>query len=274
VKWLTIRSDRNDKFAQPLGTWIGDPKLQTGVTFEGPALKGATDIVLPRVDHRETAFSAPAFEAMFRFITGKAPSTLAILAEDPVILGGKVVGAGLSSTDPASGNYANNLPLPGAKLEVYATDPATGERRGGAVLTQVVGADGAWGPLRAQPATPYEFVLTAPGYATTHIYRSRFPRSSRIIHLRPDRVAAFERSATALVTLTRPRGYFDPERDKMVFDRRSPPPGVQPGAGVSSSRLQLLDVGRTVLAEFNAEKIAGRSWPLANNEVSVLELTY
>jgi triacylglycerol lipase len=274
VKWLTLRSDRNDKYAQPLGTWIGDPKLQTGVTYEGPALKGATDVVLPRVDHRETSFSPAAFEAMYRFITGKAPATLQVVPENHIMLGGKVVGTGISSTDPASGSFANNLPLPGAKLEVYATDPATGERRGPAVLAQAVGADGAWGPMHAQPGTPYEFVLSAPGYATTHIYRGPFPRSSAIVHMRPDRIAVFERGAKAIVTLTRPRGYFDPERDKMIFDRRSPPPGVQPGAGVATSRIQLLEADRAVLAEFNGEKLAGRSWPVANNEVTVLELTY
>lgn len=274
VKWLTIRSDRNDKFAQPLGTWIGDPKLQTGVTYEGPALKGATNIVLPRVDHRETSFSPEAFAATYRFITGKEPATLQVLPEDHLMLSGKVVGSGLSSTDPASGTFANNMPLPGARLEVFATDPATGERRGPAALTQTIGADGAWGPMHALPGTPYEFVISAPGYATTHIYRSPFPRSSAIVHLRPDRIAVFERSAAAIVTLARPRGYFDPERDKMIFDRRSPPPGVQPGAGVATSRIQLLDVGRPVLAEFNGEKLAGRSWPVANNEVTVMELTY
>ena len=230
--------------------------------------------MLPRGDHRETAFSPAAFEAMHRFITGKAPATTQIVPEDRIVLAGKVVGLGLSSTDPASGNFANNLPLPGARLEVYATDPATGERRGPAVLSQAVGDSGAWGPLRAQPGTPYEFVLAAPGYATTHIYRGPFPRSSAIVHLRPDRIALFERAATAIVTLTRPRGYFDPERDKTIFDRRSPPPGVQPGAGVATSRIQLLEVGRPVLAEFNGEKLAGRSWPVANNEVAVLELTY
>jgi len=29
-----------------------------------------------------------------------------------------------------------------------------------------------------------------------------------------------------------------------------------------------------VVAEFNGEKLVGRTWPTANNEVSVLELTY
>jgi hypothetical protein len=29
-----------------------------------------------------------------------------------------------------------------------------------------------------------------------------------------------------------------------------------------------------VAAEFNGEKVVGRTWPTANNEVTVLELTY
>ncbi|MDP3412657.1 MAG: alpha/beta fold hydrolase, partial [Polaromonas sp.] len=69
VKWLTLRSDNNDKFAQPDGLWIGARGTPTNVTFDGPALKGATNIVLPRVDHRETSFSPAAFEATYRFIT-------------------------------------------------------------------------------------------------------------------------------------------------------------------------------------------------------------
>ena len=54
---MTIRSDNNDKYAQPTGQWIGDRNLQTGVTYAGPELKGATNVVLPRVDHRETSFA-------------------------------------------------------------------------------------------------------------------------------------------------------------------------------------------------------------------------
>src|SRR3954467_10122192 len=120
VKWLTLRSDNNDKYAQPLGTWIGDPKLATGVTYAGPELKGATNLVLPRVDHRETSFSPAAFAATYRFITGREPATLNIVPEERVVLRGKVTGLGASSTDPSSGNVSNNLPLPGARLEVYA----------------------------------------------------------------------------------------------------------------------------------------------------------
>src|SRR5690349_2804751 len=41
VPFLTLRSDGNDKYAQPDGRWFGQPHLRTNVTFDGPALKGA-----------------------------------------------------------------------------------------------------------------------------------------------------------------------------------------------------------------------------------------
>jgi hypothetical protein len=125
----------------------------------------------------------------------------------------------------------------------------------------------------AQHDTPYEFVVSAPGYATTHVYRSPFPRSSNIVNLRPERIAAADRGAPSLVLFTRPRGYFDPARDRMAFDGQSPPPGVLPGAGVSTSRLKPAGPQRTVVGEFSGERVVGRTWP-GDDQVSVLELTY
>jgi pimeloyl-ACP methyl ester carboxylesterase len=273
VKWLTIRSDNNDKYAQPQGTWIGDARLVTGVSYEGPELKGATNVVIPRIDHRETSFSPAAFDATYRFITGRAPATLEVLPQEPVVLRGKVSGLGLSSTDPGSGNFANNLPLVGARLEVFAIDAATGERRGGPAHTQVIAAGGLWGPFTTRTDSFHEFVITAAGYASTHIYRSPFPRSSSLVNLRPERIPETDRAGPSLVILTRPRGYFDPARDRMSFDGQSPP-GVLAGAGVSSSRLKPAGAMRAVVAQFNGERVVGRTWPTANNEVTVLELTY
>lgn len=274
VKWMTVRSDNNDKFAQPDGLWIGMKGTATFVTHAGPELKGATNVVIPRIDHRETSFSPAAFEAAYRFITGRAPASATIRAEDRVTLAGKVGGLGVSSLDPKSGNFSNNLPLPGARLEVYAVDPATGERRGAAAYGKTIGEDGQWGPFAAQPGTPYEFVIAAPGYATTHIYRGPFPRSSSIVNLRPERIADADKDAASIAVMTRPRGYFDPARDKMAFDGQSPPPGAVPGAGVASSRIKPASAGRAVTAEFNGERITGRLWPAASQHVSVLELTY
>src|SRR5690606_17413412 len=99
VKWLTLRSDRNDKYAQPHGRWIGAPGTPTGVSFDGPALKGATNEVLANADHREVSFGPQAFAHTFRFITGREPATTAITPEAAIVLDGKVSGYGVDN-DP------------------------------------------------------------------------------------------------------------------------------------------------------------------------------
>jgi triacylglycerol lipase len=272
VAWLTIRSDNNDKFAQPDGVWIGAKGIATNVTFEGPALKGARNVVLPTRDHREVSYHAEAFAHTFRFITGRDPATTAITPEPRVVLTGLVTSTGAGGP--------TNLPLAGATVEVYATDAATGERRGAALVKTTVGADGRWGPLTTDANTPLEFVVSAAGYAMHHVYRSPFPRSSAIVHLRPERLSPNDRNATAVVTFVRPRGYFGLPRDQIVFDTQNPAPGIPPGvAGVASSRLALSDgVSRTVVGDYRsgaiAERVVGRSWPTVDNQLTTLELHY
>lgn len=274
VKWMTVRSDRNDKFAQPDGLWIGMAGKPTGVTFAGPELKGATNVVIPRIDHRETSFSPAAFDAAYRFITGQTPRAAAIFAEARPVLNGQVSGLGVNPADPKTGNFANNLPLAGASVTVFAVDPLTGARNGPAAHQKTVGADGLWGPFNAAPNTFYEFEVSAPGYAIAHIYRSPFARSSPLVHIRAERLADADKGAGAVVAFTRPRGYFDPARDAIVLDGATTLPGVTPGAGVASSRLRLPLEPRSVRAEFNGERLVGRTWPAAQGHVSVLELTY
>ncbi|MEJ8823478.1 alpha/beta fold hydrolase [Variovorax humicola] len=276
VRWLTLRSDNNDKYAQPDGAMIGAPGQPTNIGYDAPALKGATNVVLPRVDHREAALSPAAFGATWMFLTGAAPARTDIAAEADIVLDGRVTGLGLSSTDPASGAFPNNLPVVGAQVAVYATDPASGARQGDAVHRKTVGADGRWGPFQAKPGLAYEFEISAAGYATTHVFRSPFPRSSGIVNLQPTRILPADSDARAIVVFSRPRGYFDAQRDTMRFDGKATLPGVPPrGAGVSTSKLKLdSDMPRAVSGEFNGERITGLVWPAAPGHVTVLELTY
>ena len=271
VKWMTIRSDNNDLYAQPDGAWLGAKGTPTNVTFEGPALKGAENVVIPGIDHRETSYSPKAFAQAYRFITGAQPATLAVVPENRVVLDGKVSGRGLNNVQ---GNYATNLPLGGATVEVFATQPATGERMGAAVHRKTVGADGLWGPFAADGKATYEFVISAPGYAVTHIYRSPFPRSSNIVHLRGERLAEADKDAKAVVSMIRPRGYYGLPRDSISLDGKSPPAGIPTGvAGVAAARLKVADAaGRSVVGEFNGERIAGMAWPVADNHTVLLEL--
>ncbi len=272
VQWMTIRSDNNDKFAQPDGVWIGAKGTPTNVTFDGPALKGANNVVLPGRDHREVSYHPEAFAAAFRFVTGRAPATtsaLHITPEAAVTLSGKVTG--FTAGGPT------NLPLPGARLQVFVTDAATGERRGAALVDQTIGADGRWGPLRTDSRTPLEFVLDAPGSAISHTYRAPFLRSSDIVHLRPERaIADADKDAAAIVTFSRPRAYFGLPRDVVLLNGETGP-GIPPGvAGVATSKRKFAAPGQVVTGEFRSgivnERIAGRTWPAAERRVTVLEL--
>ena len=267
VRFLTLRSDGYDLYAQPDGAYIGHPGTPTNVTFSGPALKGALNLTLDHVDHRETAFSPRAFPEIYKFIVGRAPSRIAIAPEAKVTLNGAVTGV--------DGDTPTNAPVEGAKVEVYAVDPDTAARKGAALLTRTTGADGVWGPLETDSATELEFVISTPGGLVTHIYRSPFPRSFGLLNLRPALAKEAKGAAAAIVTMNRPRGYFGQPRDAILIDGKLPdgiPPGVPAVWRLPCAFATLED--RPIVCEFNQERIVAKMWPLKDGHVSIAELTY
>ena len=267
VRFMTIRSDNNDKYAQPDGRFLGKPGRATGVSYDGPALKGAENVVIAKIDHRETAFSPQAFAQMYRFITGDAPVRTDIVPEAAVVLNGKV--------NDMRGGVPTNLPLAGANVEIYEVSAATGARAGGPVHAQTTAADGLWGPFAARPGSYYEFVIRAPGRAITHIYRSPFPRSSDIVHLRPADFGKGDASAGSVVIITRPRGYFGHGRDSFLLDGKVPP-GINQGVPGGSTGKLLLPEGamRPVHARFNEESITVQNWPAKDRHIVIAEFHY
>jgi pimeloyl-ACP methyl ester carboxylesterase len=265
--FLTLRSDGLDKFAQADGRFIGKPGTPTNVTSEGPALKGATNLVLGPVDHRETAYSPRAFREIYKFIIGREPDRLEIVAEDEVTLSGLVTGM--------PGGVQTNRPVADALVEVFRVVPATGERIGSAVHGGNTTADGRWGPATVDPAWHLEIVLTSVGSTTTHFYRSPFPRSSDIVHLRAGRALTPDDTGP-IVMMSRPRGYFGLPRDVVLLDGKEP---TDVKAGVPTDSLTTLKlpadgVGRAVIALFNEERIVARAWPVGENRIAIAELTY
>jgi pimeloyl-ACP methyl ester carboxylesterase len=267
--FLTLRSDGLDKYAQADGRFVGMPGKPTGVTAEGPALKGATNLVLGAVDHRETAFHPRAFREIYKFVAGSEPDRIKIVPEAEVGLSGLVTGT--------PGGVQTNRPVADASVEVYRVSPDTGERTGDVIHSSQTGADGRWGPVRVDPSWFLEMVLTSPGSTTTHFYRSPFPRSSNIVHLRAARaLGPADAGAGAVVLMSRPRGYFGLPRDVVLFDGKEPAdvkPGV-PTDSISTLRLSAAEAGRPVAALFNQERIVARAWPASENRIAVAELTY
>lgn len=269
VAFLTLRSDGMDKYAQADGRFIGKPGTSTGVTNEGPELKGATNLVLGALDHREVAFHPRAFREIYKFIAGREPARIAIVPEPSVRLSGLVTGT--------PGGVSTNRPVAGATVDIFRVDPDTGERKGDAVHSAKTGADGRWGPAQVEPSWALEFALASPDAPTTHIYRSPFARSSDVVHLRAARpLGPADKDAGAVVIMSRPRGYFGLPRDVVLLDGKEPA-DVKPGVPTDSTatlRLPASEAGRNITAQFNEERIVARAWPASENRIAIAELTY
>lgn len=266
VRFVTLRSDKLDKYAQPTGEFIGQPGKPTGVSYDAPALKGAENLVIDGLDHREIAFHARAFAEIYRAVTGKAPESTAIVPEPSPVLDGLV--GGYASGAPS------NLPVVGATVEVFEIDPATGARRGEAAHRATTRFDGRWGPFTAKPDAAYEFVVAAPGYPTHHVYRTPFPRSSRFVHLHLGPANAKLKDAAAAVTLTRPRGYLGHGRDTFTIDGKVPE-GVNEGVpGTSAATMVFPEAGKAVAVVLNDERLMVRSEAPASGHLALAEFHY
>lgn len=264
--FLTLRSDGFDKYAQPDGALIGRPGVPTGVPTEGPALRGATNLVLGQVDHRETATSPRAFREIYKFIARQEPQRLSIVPEKSVTLNGKVTGF------PAG--TPTNRPVAGAVVEVFQVSPETGERRGDPLHRRQTGDDGVWGPVTTAPDAYLEFAISAPDYPITHTYMAPFPRSSDIVHLRPARpVGDADQGAEAIILMSRPRGYFGLPRDVVILDGREPS-DIKSGVPTDSlTTLRLANFAdRPIVGQFNLERIVARPWPARENHISIIEI--
>jgi pimeloyl-ACP methyl ester carboxylesterase len=266
--FLTLRSDGLDKYAQADGRFIGKPGTPTGVTSDGPALQGATNLVLGPLDHRETAYHPRAFREIYKFIAGREPDRIAIERQAQVRL------SGLVTATP--GGVPTNRPVAGALVEVFRVSPDSGARLGEALYRVETAADGRWGPAEVDSSAALEIVLLSPAEPTTHFYRSPFPRSSDIVHLRAARpFGPADAGAGAVVIMSRPRGYFGLPRDIVLLDGKEPA-DVQKGVptdSVTTLRSPAAEIGRPVVGLFNEERIAARLWPASENRIAVIELT-
>jgi pimeloyl-ACP methyl ester carboxylesterase len=264
VEMMAIRSDKEDKFSQPDGRFVGAPGKPTGVSYDSSELRGAKNVILDGLDHREVAFNKLAFAAMYEFIADRQPASMFIAQEPLPILNGKVTGI-------ADGTYTN-LAVADAEVEIYEVDAKSGERKSTAPLhRKTTGQDGAWGPFVGRSDAYYEFVLRMAAQPITHTYRSPFLRSSDVVHLRPGAFAKGDETAAAIVSMSRPRGYFGVARDKFSLDGKTPP-GINDGVpGVSVGKLAFDASPRTVLAVFNNETIPARTWPVKDNHLVIAE---
>jgi pimeloyl-ACP methyl ester carboxylesterase len=208
VRMMTLRSDKLDKFAQPDGRAAGLFE-HTGVTFEGPALKGAENLVIAGADHRELAFSPAAFRAMYRFITGKEAVQDTITSEPHPTVSGLVTGF--------EGKSPTNLPVSGVRVRVYALAHGSARREGAPIYDIATDATGVWGPLALDSTVEYEFELEAAGLDISY-FKAPILRSTKLLNLRFTPQAPDPAKGTPHLLIARPEGYLSAGRDAVLID--------------------------------------------------------
>ncbi|MEU3554734.1 alpha/beta fold hydrolase [Streptomyces fragilis] len=147
-----------------LAVWgEGDPARAVG---------GARNVYLPGQAHTETVTSEETFAEFYRFFHGEEPRTTRVLPELSITLSGRAQ------------IFPTNVPVAGVRLEIHRIDPLTGARIGSRPeAVQTLGADGAWGPVRAWGQAHYEFALVWDEKHTHHLYFPPFQRSDHLVRL-------------------------------------------------------------------------------------------
>lgn len=252
VKMMTIRSDKLDKYAQP------------NVGYDGPELKGAENVVLANLDHRETAFHPLAFAEMYRFLTGHAPAIRKPVAEAAPTVGGVLTSfQGIAPT---------NRPLAGVRFRVFALQAGSANRDGEAVLDTTTGANGVWGPVAVKPDKGYEFVLEKNGRSVTY-FMAGLLRSTALLNFRflP---AAMPAATGARLMIHRPQGYLSRGRDAVTMDGVAVDE-IPPGVPTRDSVVVQVPTDRRagVRVELRGEVVHARAAEAAS-ELSVVELIW
>jgi pimeloyl-ACP methyl ester carboxylesterase len=213
VKMMTLRSDKLDKYAQPTGIAFGTPQTATNITFEGPALRGASNLILPSLDHRELAFYPIAFAEMYKFVIGTSARQMSVTSEDKPVISGLITGF--------DNGAFTNLPMSGVHLSIYPIDTAKGIESSTPAYEITTKEDGKWGPVQTASGQEYDFDLE---YQGRHVrfYKAPLPRSTTLLNLRFMPAPRVDESATpahmSQVLIARPQGYFSRDRDPVQID--------------------------------------------------------
>jgi pimeloyl-ACP methyl ester carboxylesterase len=138
-------------------------------------IEGATNVMLPDVDHFSLVTDLGGFEAMYAFFNdGEAPGILDITPTELVFISGRALTLG-----------ENALGV-GAAIDIYELDAETGFRLAdGSAASFEADENGYWGPFQADSTAHYELVVDDIGDAApVHYYREPFTASNDLVYLR------------------------------------------------------------------------------------------
>lgn len=232
--------------------YLGDParaaKIAKYVSLDGGGCAAANTAMVPCIapsqatlpgqKHVEVATSAESFIEQFKFFIGREPAVSKIVKQaEPVVISGRIV------------NFPANTGRDGAKVEFYEVDQATGVRKGAAIGSFNIAADGNWGPQTVSPDKYYEIAATSSeSPAVQHFYPQRFLRSSNLVRLlsggldSPSRVNTNVSDKHAALTVLRMREWTT---DDILEIKEKTPAGEIPAVNAITMQVGTPTMGMT-----------------------------
>jgi pimeloyl-ACP methyl ester carboxylesterase len=177
ARYVHIGSARQKQPAGPngqtstLNLWSdGDRVIAAG----GGDIEGAINRMLPGLDHYQVATHPDAFREIYRFLNDSLPRLRPIVPHTSVPIGGRAV------------FFGDNKAAPEARIELYYTDAATGQRLSAQPAAQTqADAQGRWRLENVRANTPVELVLRASENARpVHYFFAGFAQPNPLVYLR------------------------------------------------------------------------------------------
>ncbi|MCS7035497.1 MAG: alpha/beta fold hydrolase [Saprospiraceae bacterium] len=177
ARYVHIGSARQKQPAGPggrtptLNLWSdGDRVTAAG----GGDIEGATNRMLPGLDHYQVATHPNAFREVYRFLNDSLPRLRPIASKTSLSIGGRAV------------FFGDNKPASEGSIELYYTDPRTGQRLSEQPAAQTqADAQGRWHLENVRPKTPAELVLRASQSARpVHYFFAGFEQPNPLVYLR------------------------------------------------------------------------------------------
>ncbi|HEY3139932.1 MAG TPA: hypothetical protein VGJ86_02320 [Acidimicrobiales bacterium] len=153
----------------------GVPTLAVwGEGSQSRQIVGATNFYSPNQSHVQVATAAETFAQFYEFFTGQAPRTTGIARDRD----------GRVNLSGEANQFPSNVGAEGTTLEIWEVSRQTGERLGHAPkATFAIGADGAWGPFRANTHKTYEFAIVFADGTMHHFYNTRYKHDDHLVRL-------------------------------------------------------------------------------------------
>ncbi len=175
ARYVHIGSMRQKQAAGPegqiptLNLWSDGDRTATGGDIEG-----ATNLMIPGLDHYQVATHPEAFKGVYRFLNDSLPSMRTLPEVTEVPIGGRAV------------FFGDNKPVAGAHIELYYLEAATGERLPSpSSISTYTDGQGRWSLPNVRARTPVELVLRASEASRpVHYFFAGFDHVQPLVYLR------------------------------------------------------------------------------------------